>query len=369
VSRGESLGALFLFLCFLFLPSEALVHKLDVDTVSVRVDTRTGKIDGQLLLDPDITRPGGPQTELQGPEKESEAARLLSFVREHVAFQGKGKLALDLEVRELYVKGGAVPADSVIFHASLPEGTSTLSVSLVPPLERVAISTTIDHKESPAVLHSGTDPLVLYQSDKQSGEKSETAPQSPRKSSPLREALEHVATGFVHIVPLGWDHILFVVALTLGSLGRYRRLILELSAFTLAHTLTLGLGALRVVVVPASVVEPLIAFSIAAAAAEYLFRAETPRLRFSLAFGFGLLHGLGFAGALLELGFSGGSFLVFLACFNLGVEFGQLAVVGLCLALLLFISRWPKGLEVTLKTLAGAIALCGIVVGVARVLS
>lgn len=366
ILRLPHAAALIAFLCFAFVSAKALGHKLDVDTLSVRLDTRSGNVEGQLLLDPDLTRPGGPQRELQGPEKDSEAARLLAFVREHVIFQGRGNLSLELEMRELYVKGGAVPADSVMFRTSF-EGSRILTVRLVPPLERVAVVATTDHKESPSVLLSGPEALVLYES-KAVDTNGENEPPTALRRDPIAEALTHVATGFVHIVPLGWDHILFVVALTLGSLDRYRRLILELSAFTLAHTLTLGLGALRLINVPASVVEPLIAFSIAAAALEYLFRAEAKRLRFSLVFGFGLLHGLGFAGALLDLGFSGGSFLAFLTCFNLGVELGQLAVVALCLVIFIFLARWPKALEATLPVLAGAIAFVGLVVGVTRVL-
>lgn len=366
--RLSQAAAFLVLLVSVLLSSEAFGHKLDVDTLSVRLDTRTGQVEGQFLLDPDITRPGGPQTELQGDEKDRESARLLSFVRDHFVFQTPDRLEIALQMRELYVTGGAVPGDSVMFHATLPKGSSVLSVKILEPQTRVAVTATINNAENPAVLLSGPEPLVLYrETNTNHPETTDGTTASAKEDGPhLAQGLEHIATGFVHIVPLGWDHILFVVALTLGSLGRYRRLILELSAFTLAHTITLGLGALRMIVVPASVVEPLIAFSIAAAAAEYLFRTENTGLRFALVGGFGLLHGLGFAGALLDLGFSGGSFLLFLASFNLGVELGQLAVVLLSLAVFLFLARWPKTLESTLRVLAIGIAACGVAVGLLR---
>jgi hypothetical protein len=330
-------------------------------------------MDGQFLLDPDVTRPGGPQTELQGAEKERERERLLSFVSEHFIFHADDqRIKLVLELRELYVTGGAVPGDSVMYSAELPKGWKSVRLHIEKPLDRVAVTTSIDNAEKPAVLLSGEGPILLAQvedaGDSSVG-KGDGGPSLKTQRSAWRQAFEHIGTGFVHIVPLGWDHILFVVALTLGSLGRYRRLILELSAFTLAHTVTLGLGALRFFAVPSSVVEPLIAFSIAAAAGEYLIQAENARLRFALVSGFGLLHGLGFAGALLELGFSGGSFLLFLASFNVGVELGQLAVVAVSLAIFHFLARWPKTLDRTLRALALAIASCGLVVGVARLVT
>ncbi len=154
-----------------------------------------------------------------------------------------------------------------------------------------------------------------------------------------------------------------------GSLGKWRRLLLELSAFTVAHTVTLGLGALKILRVAPGVVEPLIAFSIAAVALEYLLGFQRSLLRFALVALFGLVHGLGFAGALLDLGFSGRAFLVFLAAFNLGVECGQLLVVTVTLAAFGLLARWPPVANKMALRIEIAIAACGVIVGTLRLLS
>lgn len=373
VPRLSTLIAALLMLLLELLVGQASAHDLDIDSLSIRIETKSGTIDGQFLLDPDLTRPKGPQTELQGAEKEKERERLFGFIRERVVFRTEDQqLTPSLELRELYVKGGAVPGDSVMYRAQLPKGWQKLRVAIEKPLEQIAVTIVVDGAEKPSQLLAGAAPLLIHEIRDHRGASSIPA-QGDRLSknespSVFRQAARHIVTGFVHIVPLGWDHILFVVALTLGSLGRYRRLILELSAFTVAHTITLGLGALRLVVVPPSVIEPLIAFSIAAVALEYLVGTENVRIRYALVGSFGLLHGLGFAGALLDLGFSGGSFLLFLASFNVGVELGQLSVVLISLAGFLLLSRSPRVRERSLHALAIAIAACGALVGVTRIL-
>lgn len=140
-------------------------------------------------------------------------------------------------------------------------------------------------------------------------------------------ARDYLELGFVHILPRGLDHILFVLSLFLLSRA-WRPLLLQVSAFTLAHSVTLALSVLGVARLPAGVVEPLIAASIAWVAAENLFRSSLTRTRLAVVFGFGLLHGFGFAGVLSGLGLPKGSLLVALAAFNVGVELGQLTVLG-----------------------------------------
>ena len=138
----------------------------------------------------------------------------------------------------------------------------------------------------------------------------------------------YVVAGFEHIIPLGIDHILFVLGLFFFSL-RLKPLLLQVSAFTLAHTITLALASLEIVRVPASVVEPLIAASIVYVGVENILGRENLRARTALVFGFGLLHGLGFASVLGDFGITADRFGVALVGFNIGVEFGQLAVIGL----------------------------------------
>ncbi len=144
----------------------------------------------------------------------------------------------------------------------------------------------------------------------------------------------YIRVGFQHILPKGLDHILFVLALFLAS-QRLKPLLLQVSAFTVAHTLTLGLAAAGVIAPPAGIVEPLIALTIAWAAAENLIFREMQPWRPLLAFGFGLVHGMGFAGAFGDLGLPPAIFWPALIGFNLGVEIGQLTVIGMAFAVAL----------------------------------
>src|SRR5687767_12747985 len=131
-----------------------------------------------------------------------------------------------------------------------------------------------------------------------------------------------VRIGFAHIVPDGLDHVLFVVGLFLLA-ANLRELLLQITTFTLTHSITLALAYSGVVRAPAEVVEPLIALSIAWIAVENLFATRLSRGRLVVVAAFGLLHGLGFAGALSDLGLAGTSLAMTLAGFNLGVGLGQ----------------------------------------------
>ncbi|MEO0501907.1 MAG: HupE/UreJ family protein [Pseudomonadota bacterium] len=138
----------------------------------------------------------------------------------------------------------------------------------------------------------------------------------------------YVPVGFDHILPKGLDHILFVLGLFFLS-TRLGPLLWQVSAFTLAHTVTLALGALGLVNIPGAIVEPLIAASIVYVAVENIFARGMNRWRLLIVFGFGLLHGLGFASVLGEFGLPEGTFIPALIGFNVGVEIGQLAVIAM----------------------------------------
>ena len=133
--------------------------------------------------------------------------------------------------------------------------------------------------------------------------------------------------GFIHIVPEGTDHILFVLGLFLLS-ARLRPLVWQVTAFTVAHAVTLTLAAFDVVTLPPRVVEPLIALSVAYVAIENMLVDRMTRWRPAVVFGFGLLHGLGFAGVLGELGLPEDERLLALLSFNAGIEVGQLAIIA-----------------------------------------
>jgi hypothetical protein len=150
------------------------------------------------------------------------------------------------------------------------------------------------------------------------------APPSPGR---LTTAWRYFVLGFTHIVPHGFDHVLFVLGIFLLS-GRARSVLWQVSAFTVAHSITLALGLYGLITAPPSLVEPLIALSIAYVALENIFLSELRSWRVALVFAFGLLHGMGFAGALTELGLARTDFLTALLTFNAGVEAGQLTVIA-----------------------------------------
>ena len=143
----------------------------------------------------------------------------------------------------------------------------------------------------------------------------------------LEVARRYLWLGFVHIVPEGADHILFVLGLFLLS-ARLRPLVWQVTAFTVAHAATLTVAALGVVSLAPRLVEPLIALSIAYVAIENILTDRLTRWRPVVVFGFGLLHGLGFAGVLGELGLPERERLLALVTFNAGIELGQLAVLA-----------------------------------------
>jgi hydrogenase/urease accessory protein HupE len=138
---------------------------------------------------------------------------------------------------------------------------------------------------------------------------------------------QYLALGYTHILPKGLDHILFVLGIFLLS-RKLKPVLAQVTAFTVAHTLTLALTIYGVVSLRSSIVEPLIALSIAYVAIENIFTRELKARRIALVFVFGLLHGMGFAGVLSELGLPRAEFLPALVSFNLGVEAGQLTVIA-----------------------------------------
>ena len=211
---------------------------------------------------------------------------------------------------------GAAWSATIVLEGTVPAGVRTLSWSYGWTFAKYA--------------------LVVHRSD---GSSSTEWLEGDQPSAPL--LLEHPASapsragiawqylilGITHIVPGGIDHVLFVLGLYL--LGHRPRLVLaQVTTFTVAHSITLGLGMFGLVSVPPRIVEPLIAVSIAYVAIENLFATGLKWRRLALVFAFGLLHGLGFASALGELGLPRQEFVTALVTFNLGVEIGQLSVIA-----------------------------------------
>ncbi len=141
----------------------------------------------------------------------------------------------------------------------------------------------------------------------------------------------YIVLGFEHILPRGLDHILFILGIFLLSI-HLRPLLWQVTMFTVAHTLTLGLSMAGLLSLPANIVEPLIALSIAYIGIENISAHSLHKSRLVIVFCFGLLHGMGFASVLSDFGMPADAFVTALISFNVGVELGQLTVILLAFA-------------------------------------
>ena len=165
---------------------------------------------------------------------------------------------------------------------------------------------------------------------------------------------QYIVLGFTHIVPRGLDHILFVLGLFLLT-TRIKPLLAQITSFTVAHSITLGLTMYGVVSLSPRIVEPAIALSIAYIAIENLTTTELKPWRVAVVFAFGLLHGMGFAGVLRELGLPRREFITALFSFNAGVEIGQLTVIAV--AAVVFAKKWRARIVAPASLLIAAMGL------------
>ncbi|MGZ0187952.1 MAG: HupE/UreJ family protein [Alphaproteobacteria bacterium] len=251
-----------------------------------------------------------------------EAQRADAILRAAVTLR-VGDVQLPLQVADVTtdpVGSIALARQSVIkLQTTAPSGSQSLIWQSAPRLGDAVIRVSRTGEAAPyftayVVAGDKSDPVAL----------SITARQST-----IDVMRNYVVTGFDHIVPKGLDHILFVAGLFLLS-ARLKPLLTQVTCFTLAHSITLGLGAIGAVALPPTLVESLIAASIIFVGIENLFTDRLRPWRPALVFGFGLLHGLGFASVLGAFGLPEGQFLPALIAFNVGVELGQLLVVGAC---------------------------------------
>lgn len=168
----------------------------------------------------------------------------------------------------------------------------------------------------------------------------------------------YIQIGIEHILK-GTDHVLFVLSLLLLAFS-IKRLVLLISIFTVAHSVTLILSGLEIITLPSSVVEPIIAFSIAYTAITSLFMKKYPVLsnfkhHIAIIFIFGLFHGLGFAGAFAELAIESSMYIVPLLLMNIGVELGQIFILLIAFPIL-WVIRQQKGGNIAISIFAIAIA-------------
>lgn len=176
----------------------------------------------------------------------------------------------------------------------------------------------------------------------------------PALAHPINITMERVPThavigfylkmGVTHIIPYGVDHILFVISLCLLS-TRMATIFWQASAFTLAHSITLALSTQNLIMAPPGIIEPVIALSIVFVAIENIVLKELKPWRILIVFFFGLVHGMGFASALNEVGLPRNNFITAILAFNLGVEIGQIAIIVLAFVIIVR----PFGKRLTYK--------------------
>ena len=259
---------------------------------------------------------------------------------------------------EEFKKPYAAPMTWVWLTAPMPEGEGSLVVSTEPdtPIEfplALTIGVPVEGRTMTRWLEAGqsSQPFLIARAAETAErarvteQESDEIPRAPSSPTPvdageglpedswLDIALTYLRLGVAHIIPLGLDHILFVLGLFLLAI-RWKPLLLQVTCFTIAHSLTLALSVFGLISLPASIVEPLIALSIVYVGIENIWLARLSRFRLSVVFLFGLLHGMGFARILVDLGLPSGEFLTALLCFNIGVEIGQIAVLALAFLVL-----------------------------------
>ena len=170
----------------------------------------------------------------------------------------------------------------------------------------------------------------------------------------------YLKLGYMHILPNGFDHILFVTGLCLLS-TKISTILWQATAFTVAHSITLALSMKNIIVAPSAVVEPIIALSILFVAIENMLITKLSPWRILLVFMFGLIHGMGFASALNEIGLPSNKFFLSIFSFNVGVELGQVtiivAVYGLIITPFHKIKDYKKRVVYPLSIAIAAVAL------------
>jgi len=230
--------------------------------------------------------------------------------------------------------------------------------------------TDTEHSGVLNVKHNSVRHTVMYDNDTRQQAISLTAEKTPV----FERFVEFVGEGVWHIA-IGLDHILFVVTLLLPAVyfrqrkewvshetffSSFKEVLKVVTAFTIAHSITLCLATLGVVDLPARIVESVIAVSVIVASVHNLFPVFSKRL-WVFAFGFGLVHGFGFASVLGDLGLQPGEIIVSLAGFNIGVEIGQMFLVAVLLPLLFAIRNTKIYYRIVFVTGSVAAALIGVV--------
>lgn len=300
--------------------------------------------------DQNITKNTPKKSNKQSTEEEITNQQEMSIQQQRVTFSG---LTLQ-QLKQILAQKTSMTNNTVQLHASgnISQGTNSVAVRFSPLLGDIVLKVIRPQQE---IITSATL-SNRYLVSNTSAELTKNPMVMPSKIS---NALNYVYQGFVHIIPRGLDHIFFVLALLLFAKSR-AILLWQVSSFTLAHTITLALGIYGIVEVSSAIVEPLIALSIVYVALENIHRAKSKTLshtRMPVIFAFGLLHGLGFASVLADVGLPQGQYALSLISFNVGVELGQLTVIALAFICLLPFRNKSWYQTTLVKNLNGAIAI------------
>lgn len=322
-----------MFLCFAFMSSPGHSHETRPAIADVEIQPTKLIFTVTMPLEPLIA--GMDLSEIQNTDESllsqrHDQLRALSAVELESAFN-----SIWPEIQNSFrFKTGATFHPAEVLSLTVPQTgdvslarDSVLALRVQLPTDEGAVSIGWSKNLGPLVLRQvggGEDAYTGYLNN---GELSAPLPRSSVKTeTEFQVAKRFIVIGFAHIIPKGLDHILFVLGLYFFSQA-LRPLLLQITSFTLAHTITLGAASLGIISLPAGVVEPLIAISIVYVAIENIFGGKISNRRLIIVFLFGLLHGLGFASVLSEFGLEPSRFLIGLLSFNVGVELGQITVV------------------------------------------
>ncbi len=354
--------------------TSALAHK--ADTSYARVHLHAQRIELRLTFDVFALQKIVPGLDADGDlalsKAELRAATpvIEKFLRTHVGMEVNGAAAdLGVAAAPFWPLDAPDPMPSKLWHAnealiSFPfdktVNVPTTSVALlfdifgVLPARHVVLGYFEAGGKPHEVIFTASEPDYLFEhAQAATPVPAGAGPQRGNAgASPMREFLWQ---GALHIW-MGWDHLCFLLALLVVS--RLRQLVAVITSFTIAHSITLTLAAMKVISLSAIIVESAIAATIVYVAVENLVRREV-RHRWLLTFAFGLIHGFGFANVLGGLELPRESFVRCLLMFNIGVEAGQLAVVLALLPFGLLIARWRHGAMVKAAVSAG-VALLGL---------
>jgi hydrogenase/urease accessory protein HupE len=320
---------LLMMACLLGCSIAAQAHQIDLTNARVVIGTNH-TVDVEIAMKgSDVDRAAGTSVFDAGADLVRPAAlaaasaQILTYVRAHAAvLGGDGVLC--------HPEAGKVAADGDGVVAGIPWSCA----GIADPLRyRSTVLTDVSPAARQVVLiGAGADAAQ----DLLDASRTETALTGAATPSLQLVVARYVEAGIEHIF-LGYDHIAFLIAVVLWA-RRLWPVVKIVTAFTIAHSITLSLAALDVVEIPSAIVEPAIAASIVYVAAENFVSRDVEK-RWRITFCFGLIHGFGFAGALQEFGLPRGALVPALASFNIGVEIGQIAIVSLVMPVLLLLDR------------------------------